>query len=746
MQCPRCQHENSPEAKFCEACGTPLARLNQGGLPAASYADLKREVEHLTRALSESLEQQTATSEILRVISSSPTDVQPVFDRIVPNAVNLCGARMGAVYRFDGEMLHLAAHHNYPPAVLEVLQQMHPRPPQPDQASGRAILTRAIAQIEDMLTDPVYPREVAISGGWRSIIGVPMLRDGTPIGAIVIARGEAGAFSDSHVDLLKTFADQAVIAIENVRLFKELEEKNQALTQSHAQVSESLEQQTATSEILRVIASSPTDVQPVLEAVAESAARLCEAPDVSIFVQEADHLRVAARHGPIPSDTALPLSRESGVGWAVLAGRTVHVADMQTEVDRFPVSVQNARRLGFRTALNVPLIRKGVAIGAISLRRGEAHLFAERQVALLETFADQAVIAIENVRLFTELEARNRDLTELLGQQTATAQILRVISSSPTDVQPVFDTIVRSALRLCNGATTAVFRVDGGMLHHSANYGGSPEALAAARARYPRPVGKDSIPGIAILTRSDYEVPDTEDPSAVEMSRETGRILGIRSLLAVPVLRDAEAVGAIVVTRREPGRFAAPEVSLLKTFADQAVIAIENVRLFTELEARNRDLTVALEQQTATSEMLKVISRSVFDLQPVFDTMAENAVRLCEAERAFIFRFDGQLLRAVASYNAGPEVKEFVYRNPVAPGRHSISARAALERQTVHIPDVQAEPDYAYAVRDVDLIRTMLAVPMLKDEALVGTITIYRLEVRPFTDKQVLFRSASRAA
>jgi two-component system, NtrC family, sensor kinase len=503
-------------------------------------------------------------------------------------------------------------------------------------------------------------------------------------------------------------------------------------------LSESLEQQTATSEILRVISSSPTDVQPVLEAVAESAARLCEAPDVSIFVQEADHLRVAARHGPIPSDTALPLSRESGVGWAVLAGQTVHVADMQTELDRFPVSVQNARRLGFRTALNVPLMRKGVAIGAISLRRAEAHLFAERQVALLETFADQAVIAIENVRLFTELEARNRDLTELLGQQTATAQILRVISSSPTDVQPVFDTIVRSALRLCNGATAAVFRVAGGMLHHPANYGGSPEALAVARARYPRPLGKDSIPGIAILTRSDYEVPDTEDPSALEMSRETGRILGIRGLLAVPMLHDGEAVGAIVVTRREPGRFAAPEVSLLKTFADQAVIAIENVRLFKELQEKNRELSEALDQQTATSDILRVLSSSPTEVQPVFDAIVLNASRLCGGEYAIVTRYDGEMMHLVAQHNPRRGAAELVAQLfPRAPARGSSPGRAILNRSLVHIPDALEDPEYDLEIVRAAGLRGVLSMPMFRDGKVIGAISVSRDTPGPFAPSQI---------
>ena len=542
----------------------------------------------------EALEQQTATAEVLRVIGSSPTDAQPVFEAIVSSARRLLGGFGGAVYRLAGDQLHLAAYISTTPSGDAALRSTFPRPLAVFSPPGEAIRQRAPVVLTDITTAGWIPddiRELMHKRGDRSGVWVPMMREGVALGAIGIGRSEPGSFAHEQIALLETFAEQAVIAIENVRLFNELQEKNRAL-------SEALEQQTATAEILRVISSSPTDVQPVLDAVAESAARLCDAPDVSIFLREANHLRVAARHGSIPSDTALPLNRESGVGWAVLTGRTVHVADMQTEGDRFPVSVHNARRLGFRTALNVPLIREGGAIGAISLRRAETHLFAERQVALLETFADQAVIAIENVRLFKELQQKNQALTlahghvtAALEQQTATGEILRVISSSPTDVQPVFDAIVLNASRLCGGEYAIVIRYDGEMMHLAAQHNPRPGAAEPVAQLFPRVPTRGSSPGRAILGRSPVHIPDALEDSEYDL--DIVRAAGLRGVLSVPMFREGDVIGAISVSRGTPGPFAQSQIQLLSTFADQAVIAIENVRLFKELEAANNELGAA---------------------------------------------------------------------------------------------------------------------------------------------------------
>ena len=371
------------------------------------------------------------------------------------------------MFRFDGERIYLTAHAGLAAEELEATRRIFPLHAITGATGlSRVVLHGTVVHIADVQTDPEWQsfpvsRSLNPLTGCRTFLAVPLIRDAVCPGAIKVWRRQVSPFSEQQIALLQTFADQAVIAIENVRLFKELEARNRDLT--------------ATGEILRVIASSPTDVQPVLDAVAESAAHLCDAPDVSIFLREPNALRVAARHGSIPSDTALPLNRETGVGAAVLDGQTIHVADMQTEVGQFPVSFQNARRLGFRTALNVPLMREGVAIGAISLRRTEAHLFTDQQVSLLEAFADQAVIAIENVRLFTELQEKNRALTqahaqvtEALEQQTATSEILSVISQSQTDVQPVFDTIIRSAVRLLGGFSGVVTQIVDDHLHLAA--------------------------------------------------------------------------------------------------------------------------------------------------------------------------------------------------------------------------------------------------------------------------------------
>jgi signal transduction histidine kinase len=367
---------------------------------------------------------------------------------------------------------------------------------------------------------------------------------------------------------------------------------------------EALEQQTATGDILKVIASSPTDTQPVFEALAESAASLCGSVDASIYRRDGDRLFLVAQVGPIPQGVIgeffLSLGRGTVVGRSVLDGRTVHVLDLQAMGDEFPEGREHARRLGLATVLAVPLMRAGVGIGSISLRRTEAQLFTPRQAALLETFADQAVIAIENVRLFTELQEKNQALSESLEQQTATSGILRVISQSPTDVEPVFDTIVRNAVRLCDGLSSVAFRYDGRELSILAHHDFSPRAVELIARSYPRPPSAESMSGRAILRREVIHVSDVTapGPNSGARSRQLGLDVGYRAILAVPMLRHGEPVGVINVIRREPRPFSDRQIALMKTFADQAVIAIENVRLFQELEQKGRQLEAASQHKS----------------------------------------------------------------------------------------------------------------------------------------------------
>src|SRR5262249_46090294 len=410
-----------------------------------------------------------------------------------------------------------------------------------------------------------------------------------------------------------------------------------------------------------------------------------------------------------------------------------HITVLQNEVREYPESSENARRWGFHTILCVPLMREGVAIGTLALRRTEAQPFTERQVALLHAFAEQAVIAIENVRLFEAEQQRTRELTESLERQTATTEVLRVISNSPGDVQSVFHAMLENGVRACGAKFGVLFRYESGMFQPTAMLDVPPafaEVLSRQGAFPPQP---GQLFGRLCKSKKVIQV---EDRATEAHDSPSARYGGARSAIAVPMLKADELVGAFFIYRTEVQPFTDKQIELVQNFAAQAVIAIENTRLLNELRQRTTDLTESLEQQTATSKVLDVISRSAFDLQAVFETVAESSVKLCGADRAFIYRFDGELLRLAVAFNTPEKLKEFVSQNPIRPGRDSASARAALERRTIHIPDVRADPEYTYGT--LEELRTILAVPILKGDNLLGGLAVYHLqEVRPFTDKQI---------
>ena len=729
-----------PMLRGNEAVGAVgVSRVQPGGFSDAEIALLQtfadqaviaienvrlfKELESRNRDLTEALEQQTATSDILRVISSSPTDVQPVFDTIVKNAVRLCDAVMSNVQLFDGERMHWVAQQNISPETMDSIRQLYPMRPVRSQAASRAILARSVVHLPDVLDDPEYDRQMALKGGWRSVLSVPMLRGGNPIGTITVARREA--FTRPQIALLQTFADQAVIAIENVRLFNETKE--------------ALEQQTATSEILRVISSSPTDLQPVLDTVAERAASLCGAFDGGIFRVDGARLRLVALHASISGGPAggrvgeftIPLTHGTVAGRAVLERRSIHVTDLQEEIDEFPEGSALARRLGHRTTLSVPLLREGVGIGCIQIRRSEVQPFTQKQVELLLSFADQAVIAIENVRLFTELQEKNKALTvahaqvsESLDQQTATAEILRVISSSPTGVRPVFEAIAAAATTLCGSDFTGLFRFDGNLIHFEAQHGWNPEDLAASQRAFPQPPGEGSVTARAILAAAVVQVADvSQDPAVV------GPLRSFRTVLSVPMLQAGRPLGAITVARRAVGPFSEPQIALLRTFAEQAVIAIENVRLFTELQGRTEDLTRSVGELTALGAVSQALS-STLDVDIVLDTIVARANDLIGADGCTIFEYDEatEQFHLRATRNLEPRLIELARGTPLRRGDQGILGRLPSERQPVQVPDITmgsySSPISAALIEAG--YRAVVAVPLIREDHLIGALTMNR--------------------
>lgn len=705
---------------------------------------LKRQAAELAEARA----QQTATAEILGVIAKSPADVQPVLDAVVKAATRFCGAEDAAIGLCVGDEMVVSAHEGPIPHTIGRRDKV-------DRATvaGQSVLDARTVHVPDILaadtTELTITRQLGRDFGYRAIVAVPMMREGRAIGMLFLRRALPGAFAERQIALLQTFAAQAVIAIENARLFNETQE--------------ALERQTATADILKVIASSPSELQPVLDVIVETSKNLCGSMSAIMFLLRDGRFEVAAESGPsfIPDRVnfmrANPITldqRGSALARAAREERTVHIPNSHEDPESGrggPLGVGPPSSL-----LSVPLIRDDHVIGGITLVQSHLSPFTQRQIEAIETFADQAVIAISNVNLFEQVQARTRELQESLQQQTATSEVLAVISSSTGDVAPVFQKLLENATQVCGAEFGSMQLYENGSVRQAALFN-APAAFAAVR--------RDSVsrpyPGspleTAIRTRQIVHVDDVRTtagylaryPSSVEIT-ELG---GARSLVVVPMLCADEPIGVISIYRQEVRPFTDKQIELVRNFASQAVIAIENTRLLKELRERTDDLSESLQQQTATSEVLQIISSSPGDLAPVFDKMLENATRVCGAEFGTMNLVEDGSLRPVALYNAPAAYSAARVDKLFRPDPAGGLAAAIASKEVVHVADLRTNPAYLEGAKNaVDLVdlggaRTVANVPMLRDNEVIGIITIYRQEVRLFEDKQIeLVRNFAKQA
>jgi len=699
---------------------------------------LLNELRQRTTDLTESLEQQTATSEVLKVISSSSGELEPVFEAILENATRICEARFGSLYLRDADGLRaVAATRDAPPGWVEARKREARFQPSPDGTLGRAVTTKQVVHVADMMELQSYrdghPQivEAVELGKFRTALGVPMLRDDELIGVIIILRQDVRPFTDKQIELVKNFAAQAVIAIENARLLNELRQ--------------SLEQQTATADVLRVISSSPGDLEPVFQAMLENATRICAAKFGNLWLCKHDGLQLVASHGvPAIYRQQLPYSQIIHPGpslpimRAINSRQTLHVADMRTDesyINREPVAVAGVEVGQVRTLIIVPMLKDQEAVGVFVIYRQEVRPFTDKQIALVENFATQAVIAIENTRLLNELRQRTDDLTESLEQQTATSEVLKVISSSPGELQSVFEAILANATRICEAELGMLWRTEGDGFRAAALHGVPPE-LAELRQREKVFHLDPEIPlGRIAQTHQLAHILNATTESAylkgLEPFKEFVDIFGARTFVLVPMLKDDALAGVIAIYRKEVRPFTEKQIELVQNFAAQGVIAIENTRLLNELRQ-------SLQQQTATADVLKVISRSTFDLQTVLDTLTKSAVQLCAADRGVILMQDEDVYRVRAIYGFSGEAEQYALEHPLRPSRGNITGRVALEGKAVHIPDVLADPEYtATGYQKAFGYRTNLGVPLLREGTTIGVFSLTRDKVNPFTDKQI---------
>jgi PAS domain S-box-containing protein len=712
----------------------------------AAQAVIAMENARLLTETREALEQQTATAEVLQVINSSPGDLAPVFDVILEKALRLCNATHGHIWRVEGQHGHLVALRG-DARFVESMRRESPTSLLSDRPLGRIARGEGVVHLPDATKEEIYRtnqafREFIDASGIRSGVMMPLRKDEVLLGTIVVHRQEVLPFSDKQIALLQNFAVQAVIAMENARLLTETRE--------------ALEQQTATAEVLQVINSSPGDIGPVFDAMLDKALRLCGAAFGQLVTFDGVVFRAAAWRGYEPGSSATTPTPGIALYQLVHGEQIVHISDITADaVYRSGNAVRRrlADEYGGRTAIWVALTKDTALLGAFVIYRTEVRPFSVKQIALLQNFATQAVIAIENARLITETRGA-------LEQQTATAEVLQVINCSPGDLTPVFEAMLDKALALCNASFGDLATFDGVGFRSAVSRGYHPEPNRPSPASPPaRLIVEDGriipdrparptppAPGMALyeLIRGEdlVHVADITDDEVYRSGNPLRRRLadefGARTAIWVALRKEAELLGCFVIYRQEVRPFTDKEIALLQNFAAQAVIAMENARLLGELRQRTEDLQESLEYQTATSDVLKVISRSTFDLQPVLDTLVETAARLCQAEMALVSRREDEVYRMAANYGFPSEFEDYLRSRPVAADRGTMVGRVALDGGVVHVADVAADPEYRLSEAiTLGRQRTALGVPLLREGQPIGVIVLARQRVEPFSERQI---------
>jgi GAF domain-containing protein/CheY-like chemotaxis protein/anti-sigma regulatory factor (Ser/Thr protein kinase) len=698
---------------------------------AINNTRLFEEVQARTAEVEEALEYQTATSEVLDVISRSPDDLVPVLKAILKVSSRICGlpdAFVSLRGSADG-LFHVVAENNLSPEFSKFLHE-NPFRPGTASATARAARHGKTAYVEDMQLDQDYDLDIAVNAsGYRSVLAVPLKRDGASIGVITMGGKHTAAFPEKKIELLETFASQAVIAIGNAKLFDEVQART-------AEVEEALEYQTATSEVLDVISRHPNELQPVLDVILQVASRICspQTAYATLYDSEAEAYRVAATFGMTKSfcKTLAAMSfkadRSSCTGRTALTKQTVNIEDTETDGD-FEWG-ETARQGNFRSALGVPLIKDGEAVGVITLGHADPGAFSPKQIALLETFASQAVIALSNARLFDEVQQRTAEVEEALVREQANAEILQVISEASSDLQPVFDLIVRKAAELCGAKFSVMERVDGKLLHFCAQHGFPPKTLSRLLKGYPVSKSEGHIsPQVAETGRVQHRA-DAQNSDYFDLT--LAKRVGFRRMMGVPIRAEGRIWGVIIVAWPDPGPPSIANVELVQNFANQASIAIENVRLF-------RETQTSLARQTASADILRVISGSPGDIKPVFREIVKSATELIDCDMAVALIKQQDSLSQVAVANQDGLVENHAQISvPIDPD-HNLPSQAVVSRKVVHTPDWDTADllPMDQEIRARAGFKSTIMLPLIHGDDCAGTLNIFRFHTKAFSDNEI---------